>query len=109
MNSVKNMRFFNRNHRFYSDYCRLQIQKLNINMKKIIFSLAVALLTVTGANAQKQEGGEHNLEVQFAPLGGSPISVNGIRYRMFLSESGALRVNSPDEWRQNTNCKSSAN
>jgi hypothetical protein len=62
-------------------------------MKKVIFSLAVALLSVTGANAQKQEGGEHNLEVQFAPLGGSPISVNGIRYRMFLSESGALRVN----------------
>ncbi len=61
-------------------------------MKKIIFLFAVALLTVTGAQAQKFQGGEKNIEVQFSPLGGSPISLNGIRFRMFNSETSAIRI-----------------
>jgi hypothetical protein len=61
-------------------------------MKKIIFLFAVAILSVTGANAQKFQGGEKNIEVQFAPLGGSPISLNGIRFRMFNSETSAIRI-----------------
>jgi len=61
-------------------------------MKKKIFFLALALTATTGLFAQKQTGGEKNLEVQFSPLGGSPISTNGIRYRMFNSESSAIRI-----------------
>ena len=65
--------------------------KLNI-MKKVILSMAVALACVTGANAQKQAGGEKNLEVQFAPLSESPVSISGIRLRIFNSESSAIRL-----------------
>lgn len=61
-------------------------------MKKKIFFLALALTATTGLFAQKQTGGEKNLEVQFSPLSGSPISSNGIRYRMFTSESSAIRI-----------------
>jgi len=71
---------------------RHQIQKL-IFMKKVILSFALALTTVAGAFAQKQQGGEKNLEVQFAPLGGSPIGIDGIRLRLFNSDgTGAIRV-----------------
>lgn len=61
-------------------------------MKKVILSAAVALACVSGAVAQKQTGGEKNLEVQFAPLGGSPVSISGIRLRIFNSESTAIRL-----------------
>ena len=61
-------------------------------MKKKIFFLALALTATTGLFAQKQTGGEKNIEVQFSPLGGSPISTNGIRFRMFNSESSAIRI-----------------
>lgn len=54
--------------------------------------MAVALACVTGASAQKQQGGEKNLEVQFAPLGGNPVSISGIRLRIFNSESSAIRL-----------------
>jgi len=54
--------------------------------------IALALATASGAYAQKMQGGEKNIEVQFAPLGGSPISINGIRFRMFNSESSAIRI-----------------
>lgn len=55
--------------------------------------VAAALLTVGSVSAQKQTGGENNLEVNFTPLGGSPISINGLRFRKFTSESSAVRVN----------------
>lgn len=62
-------------------------------MKKVILSVAIALTAVTGAFAQKQEGGEKNLEVNFAPLGGSPIGIDGIRLRLFNADgTGAIRV-----------------
>jgi hypothetical protein len=61
-------------------------------MKKVILSMAVALACVTSANAQKQTGGEKNIEVAFAPLGGNPISMSGIRLRIFNSESSAIRL-----------------
>lgn len=61
-------------------------------MKKVILSAAIALACVTGATAQKQQGGENNLEVQFAPLGGNPVSITGIRFRKFNSEASAIRL-----------------
>jgi hypothetical protein len=72
-------------------YLPLQIKNSTF-MKKIIFLFALALVSVTGAQAQKFQGGEKNIEVQFAPLGGSPISLNGIRFRMFNSETSAIRI-----------------
>ena len=62
-------------------------------MKKAMFLFAAALIGVTSVQAQKQIGGDKNIELQFAPLGGSPISVSGIRFRTFLDESSAFRVN----------------
>ncbi|MFM1931662.1 MAG: hypothetical protein RL226_965 [Bacteroidota bacterium] len=62
-------------------------------MKKAMFLFAAALIGVTSVQAQKQIGGDKNIEVQFAPLGGSPISISGIRFRTFLDESSAFRVN----------------
>jgi opacity protein-like surface antigen len=61
-------------------------------MKKAILFVACALMTMTGAFAQKQSGGEKNLEVAFAPLGGNPVSISGIRFRTFNSEASAIRV-----------------
>lgn len=61
-------------------------------MKKVILSIAIAFAAVVSADAQKQTGGEKNLEVQFAPLGGNPVSISGIRLRLFNSESSAIRI-----------------
>ena len=62
-------------------------------MKKAMFLFAAALIGVTSVQAQKQIGGDKNIELQFAPLGGSPISVSGISFRTLLDESSAFRVN----------------
>ena len=63
-------------------------------MKKILLvALGVSLFMVP-AQAQKQAGGEKNLQVLFAPLGGSPISLNGISFRKFNGDgTSAWRVN----------------
>ena len=61
-------------------------------MKKAILFFALALATMTGVYAQKQTGGEKNLEVQFAPLGGNPVSISGIRFRSFNSATSAIRI-----------------
>lgn len=64
-------------------------------MKKIFLLAAAALLIGGTANAQdvfKQQGGEQNIEVQFTPLGGSPIGIDGIRYRNFTSATKAFRA-----------------
>jgi hypothetical protein len=64
-------------------------------MKKLFLMAAAALLIGSAANAQdvyKQQGGEQNIEVQFAPLGGSPIGIEGIRYRTFTSATTAIRA-----------------
>jgi opacity protein-like surface antigen len=64
-------------------------------MKKVLIIAAVALFAGSVAQAQdiyKQTGGEQNIEVLFAPLGGSPIGINGIKYRKFTSATTAWRV-----------------
>ena len=61
-------------------------------MKKLMFTLAMFAVALTSANAQKQLGGEHNLEVSFNPFGGNPIDASVIKYRMFLDDDAALRV-----------------
>ena len=54
--------------------------------------IALVATSVAGANAQKFQGGEKNLEVNFSPLSENPVAIDGIRFRMFNSESSAIRV-----------------
>lgn len=64
-------------------------------MKKILIIAAAALFIGSTASAQevmKQTGGEQNLEFLFSPLGGSPIGINGIKYRKFTSATTAYRA-----------------
>ena len=63
-------------------------------MKKSILFLALALLmSIDYATAQKQVGSDKNVEFTFAPLGGNPIGIQGIRLRSFNSDgTGAIRL-----------------
>ena len=61
-------------------------------MKKLMFTLALVSVAFTSAQAQKQLGGEHNVEVAFAPFGGNPINSSTLKYRNFLDDDRALRV-----------------
>ena len=58
----------------------------------ILVLLAVFTVGYTQAQQNKQVAGSKNLEVLFAPLGGSPIGIGGIKYRSFSSETSAFRV-----------------
>ena len=62
-------------------------------MKKVLMLVAAVGLFSTASYGQKFESGDKNVEVQFAPLGGAPISISGIRLRSFTSETSALRLN----------------
>ncbi len=57
-----------------------------------MFTLAICSLVFTSAQAQKQLGGEHNVEVNLAPFGNSPIDGTTIKYRNFLDDNAAFRV-----------------
>lgn len=61
-------------------------------MKKLMFTLAICSLVFTSAQAQKQLGGEHNVEVNLTPFGNSPIDGTTIKYRNFLNDDAAFRV-----------------
>lgn len=65
-------------------------------MKKTVVLALGACMLIATADAQpfKQVGGEKNLQVLFAPLGGQPISINGISFRKFNDTgTGAWRLN----------------
>lgn len=72
-------------------------------MRKTFLLLAMSAVGLCSAVAQdeatisssdfKPAGGDKTLEVQFAPLGGNPISIGGIRLRSFSSSTSALRLN----------------
>ena len=57
-----------------------------------MFTLAICSLVFSGAQAQKQLGGEHNVEVNLTPFGNSPIDGTTIKYRNFLNDNSAFRV-----------------
>ena len=61
-------------------------------MKHILTALALVALFATTATAQKQFGGEHNIELQFTPFGNSPIDGTTIKYRNFTDEESAFRL-----------------
>lgn len=57
-----------------------------------MFTLAICSLAITSAQAQKQLGGEHNVEVNLTPFGNSPVDGTTIKYRNFLDDDKAFRV-----------------
>lgn len=64
-------------------------------MKKkvlLIAALAAAVFTTNDVAAQTPEGGEKNIEVNFTPLGGTPVSINNLRFRYFSSSDMAIRL-----------------
>ncbi|MGY8917955.1 MAG: hypothetical protein ACKVJ6_06745 [Flavobacteriales bacterium] len=61
-------------------------------MKKLMFTLAICSLVITSAQAQKQLGGEHNVEVNLTPFGNSPINGTTIKYRNFMDDDAAFRL-----------------
>jgi hypothetical protein len=61
-------------------------------MKKLMFTFAMFAVAFTSAQAQKQLGGEHNVEVSFNPFSGNPINASVIKYRKFMDDDRALRV-----------------
>lgn len=66
-------------------------------MKKkvlLVAAIAAGIFTTNELNAQdfKPSGGEKNIEVNFAPLGGNPISMNNLRFRYFASSDIAYRL-----------------
>ncbi|MAO46734.1 MAG: hypothetical protein CL823_06240 [Crocinitomicaceae bacterium] len=61
-------------------------------MKKLMFALALVSLVFTSAQAQKQLGGEHNIEVNLTPFGDSPIDGSTLKYRNFIDDDKAVRV-----------------
>lgn len=65
-------------------------------MKKILFTAAL-FSACTFVMAQdttnfKPAAGANNLELNFTPLGSTPISITNIRYRRFLTSTTALRL-----------------
>jgi hypothetical protein len=60
-------------------------------MKKVLMLVAAVAITTAGF-AQKFESGDKNLEVNFAPLGGAPISINNIKLRLFNTDASAFRL-----------------
>ena len=65
------------------------------HMKKNLLAVAAViagLSATTQSHAQfRPVGGEKNLELMIAPLGGSPVTMAGIKYRSFSSATSAMR------------------
>ncbi len=64
-------------------------------MKRALLPLLAVAGISTAVNAQsayKPTTDNRTLEVNFAPLGGSPITIGGIKYRKFTSDTKAWRV-----------------
>ena len=59
-------------------------------MKKII--LLFSIMTCTNFFAQKQEPKNVTLELEFAPLGASPLKISSLRGRYFIDEIQAFRL-----------------
>ncbi|MDC0231403.1 BT1926 family outer membrane beta-barrel protein [Aureispira] len=57
------------------------------------FLLFTLVILSTCLFAQKQEKGSLPLELEFSPLGNTPLKISGLKGRYFLSEKGALRLN----------------
>lgn len=64
-------------------------------MKRHLLAVTALLAGIATTQAQEQyrpAGGEKNLELMVAPLGGSPVTMAGIKYRHFGSATSAMRL-----------------
>ena len=62
-------------------------------MKKLILALVFVIGVSAISQAQyRPEAGDKNLEINFAPLGGTPVSIPGIKFRSFMSATSAFRL-----------------
>lgn len=64
-------------------------------MKRHVLAVTALLAGIASTQAQEQYrpvGGEKNLELMVAPLGGSPVTMAGIKYRHFGSATSAMRL-----------------
>lgn len=62
-------------------------------MKKLTLALTFVIGVSAISQAQyKPEAGDKNLEINFAPLGGTPVSIPGIKFRSFMSATSAFRL-----------------
>jgi len=59
-------------------------------MKKLLVAAAL-ICAFSVSHGQKQQTDSKTLEVNFSPLGGNPISINGLKFRKFSSDYSALR------------------
>ena len=57
-----------------------------------MFTLALVSLVFTSAQAQKQLGGEHNVEVNLTPFGDSLVDGTTLKYRNFMDDDKAFRL-----------------
>jgi hypothetical protein len=65
----------------------------NQTMNKIVLAIVLTAGVATAAQAQyRPSGGEKSLEVNFAPLGGNPVMITGIKLRSFASQESAFRI-----------------
>ena len=63
-------------------------------MKKVLIAVAVLFATSVSVQAQfKPTSGSITTEISFAPFGNSPMSVDGLNVRYFVSDNFAARVN----------------
>jgi hypothetical protein len=60
-------------------------------MKKLFILIAIVSFSTMGFS-QKFDSGDKNVEVNFTPFGGFPISIDNIRLRLFHSDSVAFRL-----------------
>lgn len=66
-----------------------------IHMKRHLLAVTALVAAIASTQAQEQYrpvGGEGNLELMVAPLGGSPVTMAGIKYRHFGSATSAMRL-----------------
>ncbi|MEO5584044.1 MAG: hypothetical protein ABIQ75_01195 [Flavobacteriales bacterium] len=64
-------------------------------MKRHLLAVTALVAAIASTQAQEQYrpvGGEGNLELMIAPLGGSPVTMAGIKYRHFGSATSAFRM-----------------
>ena len=64
-------------------------------MKRHLLAVTAFVAAIASTQAQEQYrpvGGEGNLELMIAPLGGSPVTMAGIKYRHFGSATSAMRL-----------------
>lgn len=64
--------------------------------KKVLLVAAIFTAAFFANEAQAQDfkpaAGDKTIEVNFTPFGGSPVSINGLKFRSFTSETSAFRL-----------------